>query len=362
VQQLLAGAVARGVAGSATAASTAAALVGARNKEGATALYLAAREVVDGATAIAVMSVLVSAGADVSARCSNGRTAVLAAAGAGRRLALRWLIETAGADVTACDGAGFNVLHALAEAHDVGEGDGGAAAGAGDGRTADVGPARSSADSPAPASEASSPPPPPPPPPPPSVASCIAYVFWDGGVGGADDSAARWRCHIPGMLSESRDACGRTPLHIAAARGNATFVAEAIGWVERSDTDADAGAGAHATARLVNAVDSRDCTALYYAVAGGHPAASRLLLSSGADPTARSPQRSIVHVAAMWDRAQLIDILCEAVWARGGGGARAVATAVAEHDGEGRTAMEVARLHGREGAAARLDDWCRRCG
>lgn len=338
----------------AAAAAAAAAFVNARNKEGATALYLAAREVEEAEAVTAMLRLLVSAGAEVNSRCANGRTAVLAAASAGRPAALRCLVEELGADVTARDSGGFNLLHALAEAHDEGEGDGGAAAGAGDGRTPDTAatetvPAASTAAVPAHVEGH-------------GCGACIAYVFGGGGGGAAacgTDSggvAGGWRRQLLAMLHDDRDTCGRTPLHIAAARGNAAFLAAALRW---SGPSAAPATGA-AVPPLVDAVDTRGCTALYYAVAGGHRAAARVLLASGADATASTPQRSILHVAAMWDRAQLLDALCESVASRGG--AAAVAAALAAVDCEGRSVAAVAAAHGRALAASRVIAWLERCG
>lgn len=245
------------------------------NKEGATALYIAARESPD-AVAPDTLAALVAAGAVPTHRTRSGRTPLLAAAAAGRVAAVQALCAAAGAPrliAAATDTSGVTVFHEVAAVGHL------------------------------------------------PVLAALLAVLPPGDARAAQLNA--------------RDTTGRTAVHYAAASGVPSMVAAllASGW------EADC-------------TDDRGCTPLYYAAMKDDVGALDVLLTAGAAPAGVNPQRTALHVAAMWGAAAAISRLLQALAGAAGG----VAAAIAARDRDGATPVEVARARGHAAAAAVLED------
>lgn len=205
------------------------ALLTDRNKEGATALYLACRE-----GHMAVAAALLDAGANPVECTNSGRTPLIAAAAAGHT-AIALLLLNRGVDASVGDKGGLTAIHECAH-------------------------------------------------------NCHVQCF-QAILDALSHPTASSRLSAP--VKDQVDSIGRTALHYAAlADGGEGMVCALVasGW-------------------LVDARDERDATPLYYATTMGHTAAMRLLLDAGADPMAKTTQRSCLHGAMLQDHADALEIL-----------------------------------------------------
>jgi ankyrin repeat protein len=290
-------------------------------KEGATALSLAARE-----GHADVVRLLLRSGADPAHRTANGRTALLAACAAGEAGAVRALLslppplppplppeDGKGSAAAEPDAASRSRALALLLAQDT--------SGASAWHEAA---AKGHADC--------------------CAALCAALC------------AAAATTMLGPAAAELVDAVGRTAAHAAALAGDDAGAADVIRVLAAHGWD-------------LGARDERGATPLYYACAtkkrggmcvralldlGGRGAfAGSVPLGEGKAP------RSPVCIAAAWGHADSVEALVE--WAgvqtgEGDGERTALQRLLSEVDADGKTALELAREHGREGVARLLEE------
>lgn len=271
--------------------------VHAANKEGATALYIAARE----SGNPGVLRQLAAAGASVNLHVKNGRTPLLAAIAAGNAPAVDVLVRELHADILgAGDASGLTPFHEAAEcdqlecfdicweavtrgASGAGSGGGGCSSATGHGcggggaisdgaaATPSVAePARNSATAPAAA-----------------AATC-----------GAGTVSTCSPVTSPVAL---RDSNGRTALHYAAMSGAQRMVVACLahGWCP-------------------DAADERGATPAFYAAVKGHLPVLRLLVEAhGAAVNPRTSQRSALHGAAIWNNVRCCAYTLQRLFADG---------------------------------------------